>query len=102
MGIYTGKHEEYCLPGHVPADDPGAAQRVQWHARGHGRDTQVVAFCPICKLEMEFRNVSLNAQLRHCGKLDRMPSKTYEQYCLLRDNNGRPRIPEQNHKVRWF
>jgi len=97
---YTGKTDEYCLPGQVPGEpDPN---RVTWHARGHGRDAQVVASCPICKLSTEFRNISLNAQFRHCGRQDKMPSKVYEAYCLLRENDGRPRVPEQNFRIRWI
>jgi len=81
-----------------------ARTKILWEAKGHGKGAWVEAFCPICSLQTTFENVTMNATFRHCGKTDRMPEKVYEQYCLLRDNDGRARVPvrpERPYKV-WY
>src|SRR5712691_6606634 len=79
-----------------------ARARVQWSARGHGREAYIEMFCPLCSLQTTIENPSLNASVFHCGHLERCPEKVYEQLCILRDNNGRPRIPPKAPRVRWF
>jgi len=100
--IFTGKDDAVVFPGQPGYGAEPDPSKVQWSVRGHGRDAQAIAFCPVCKLQTEFTNVSLNAQFQHCGRRDRMPEKVYEQYCLLRENDGRPRIPEREFRIRWI
>jgi hypothetical protein len=83
------------------AEKKAAREKVQWHAKGHGRGAYLEMFCPLCSLQTTIENPSLNAGVFHCGHLERCPEKVYEMYCVLRDNDGRPRVPERPFKVRW-
>ena len=83
------------------AEKKAARERVQWSAKGHGRGAYLEMLCPLCSLQTTIENPSLNASVFHCGHLERCPEKTYEAYWLLRDNDGRARVPERPFKVRW-
>jgi|SRR5882724_6604504 len=86
----------------TPAEKQAARERVQWSAKGHGRAAYLEMFCPLCSVQTTIENPSLNASVFHCGHLERCPEKVYEQLCVLRDNDGRPRCPERPVKVRWI
>ncbi len=98
----TPKKEPNRLTPSTEEEKQAARTKILWNAKGHGKGTFIEAFCPICSLQMTFENVTLNAIFKHCGKKDRVPEKIYEMYCVLRDNDGRPRVPERPLKVRWF
>src|SRR3989442_11859712 len=73
-----------------------AAERIQWTAKGHGKGAWLEAYCPKCSRKDIIENPSMHASMNHCGGThSRVPEKIYDQLCILRDNNGRPRIPEQ-------
>jgi len=82
-----------------------ARERVQWSAKGHGRGAYIEMFCLVCSQQTTIENVTLNAGVFHCGRRERVPERTYEAYCVLKDNDGRARVPvrpERPYKVRYF
>ena len=99
--IPVAKEHDRLTPS-TPAEKQAAATRVQWHAKGHGRAAYLEMFCPLCSLQTTIENPSLNAKVFHCGRMERCPDRKYEELCHLRDNDGRPRIPERQVKVRWI